>query len=48
MCAIKGDVGARHLLGEYAEQVFEVPVEDDGVLLDVDSPDALRALTGGG
>jgi molybdenum cofactor cytidylyltransferase len=47
MCDIKGDVGARHLLGEYADLTCEVPVEDDGVLLDVDSPDALRALTGG-
>ncbi len=43
---IKGDVGARHLLGEYAELVCEVPVDDDGVLLDVDSPEALRALGG--
>jgi molybdenum cofactor cytidylyltransferase len=41
---IKGDVGARHLLGEYAELVCEIPVEDDGVLVDVDSPEALRAL----
>jgi molybdenum cofactor cytidylyltransferase len=48
MRAIKGDVGARHLLGEYADVTCEVPVSDDGVLIDVDSPDALRALTGGG
>ncbi len=41
---IRGDVGARHLLGEHADQVYEVPVDDDGVLLDVDSPDALEAL----
>jgi len=47
MAAIKGDVGARHLLGEYADLVCEVPVADDGVLLDVDSPEALRALGGG-
>jgi len=44
---IKGDVGARHLLGEYAESVSEIPVTDDGVLLDVDSPAALRAIGGG-
>ena len=47
MADIKGDVGARHLLGEYAELVSEIPVADDGVLLDVDSPAALRALGGG-
>ena len=47
MAEIKGDVGARHLLGEYADLLCEVPVEDDGVLLDVDSPAALRALGGG-
>ena len=47
IAAIKGDVGARHLLGEYADLVCEVPVADDGVLLDVDSPDALRSLRAG-
>jgi molybdenum cofactor cytidylyltransferase len=47
MCDIKGDVGARHLLGEYAELVSEIPVGDDGVLVDVDSPAALRALDAG-
>ena len=44
---IAGDVGARHLLGEYAELVAEIPADDDGVLLDVDSPAALRALGAG-
>ena len=44
MSDIKGDVGARHLLGEYAELLSEIPVDDDGVLLDVDSPAALRAI----
>ena len=44
---MKGDVGARHLLGEYAELVAEIPADDDGVLLDVDSPAALRALGAG-
>jgi molybdenum cofactor cytidylyltransferase len=47
MSDIKGDVGARHLLGEYAELVFEIPADDDGVLVDVDSPAALRALRAG-
>jgi molybdenum cofactor cytidylyltransferase len=44
MREIKGDVGARHLLGEYAELLCEIPMDDDGVLLDVDSPGALRRL----
>jgi molybdenum cofactor cytidylyltransferase len=47
MSEVKGDVGARHLLGEHADQVCEIPVEDDGVLIDVDSPAALRAMRAG-
>jgi molybdenum cofactor cytidylyltransferase len=47
MSEVKGDVGARHLLGEHADLVCEIPVEDDGVLIDVDSPAALRTLRGG-
>jgi molybdenum cofactor cytidylyltransferase len=44
MTAVSGDVGARHLIGEHADDVAEVEMADDGVLLDVDSPDALSAL----
>lgn len=44
ICALKGDVGARHLIGDHAEHVCEVPMPDDGVLLDVDSPAALAEL----
>jgi molybdenum cofactor cytidylyltransferase len=47
MCAVRGDVGARHLIGEHDEAVCEVAMDHDGVLLDVDSPQALAALTGG-
>jgi molybdenum cofactor cytidylyltransferase len=47
MCAVRGDVGARHLIGEHDDAVCEVAMEHDGVLLDVDSPQALAALTGG-
>lgn len=39
---LTGDVGARALLDRYAEQVRLVPVGDDGVTLDVDTPEALR------
>jgi len=45
---IAGDVGAKHLIGRHAEAVAEVSIADDGVLIDVDSPDALAALTAGG
>jgi len=34
-------VGARHLIGLYGEQVVEVPMPDDGVLIDIDTPEAL-------
>ena len=48
MQAISGDIGARALIGDYPELVAEVPVADRGVLLDVDTPDALTALTPSG
>ena len=42
--SVAGDVGARHLIGENEEWVCEVPVEDDSVLADIDTPDALIEL----
>jgi len=47
MGAIEGDVGARHLIGENAEDVCEVEMADDGVLLDVDTAGDLEALAAG-
>ena len=44
MREIAGDVGAKHLIGRYGEAVREVAFDEDSVLLDVDSPDALAAL----
>ncbi len=44
MADVSGDVGARHIIGEHADQVCEVEMADDGVLIDVDSPEALAAL----
>jgi molybdenum cofactor cytidylyltransferase len=41
---VAGDTGAKHLIGEHADQLCEVPIEDDGVLVDIDTPDALAAL----
>jgi molybdenum cofactor cytidylyltransferase len=43
---VAGDVGGRHLLGEHAEEVVEIEMEDEGALLDIDTPAALDALTG--
>ena len=48
MRTLTGDVGARHLIGEYADVVVEVAMNDDAVLVDVDSPAALAALTARG
>jgi molybdenum cofactor cytidylyltransferase len=39
---LQGDVGARHLIGRYAEAVVEVPVAGQAALLDVDTPEALQ------
>lgn len=41
---VRGDVGGRHLIGEYAEEVCEVEMNHVGVLTDVDSPEALAEL----
>ena len=46
MADVRGDVGARHLIGEHEDRVCEVEMDDDGVLLDVDSPAALASLLG--
>ena len=44
MARVSGDTGARHLIGQNIEQVCEVPVDQDGVLDDVDTPDGLARL----
>ena len=41
MQEVRGDVGARHLIGDYADLVCEVEMHDGAVLDDVDSPDQL-------
>lgn len=38
MCAVTGDVGARHLIGENESLVYEVEFDDTGVLMDLDTP----------
>jgi len=44
LMAVEGDVGARHLIGRYAEAVAEVPVSGAAALIDVDTPEALAAV----
>ena len=39
---ISGDVGARSLLGQYREVVFEVEVSSKSVLIDIDTPKSLE------
>ncbi len=41
---IAGDVGARHLIGAYPELVAEIEMGSEGVLLDIDTPEALSAF----
>jgi molybdenum cofactor cytidylyltransferase len=44
MSELAGDVGAKHLIGEHAEVVAEVEMDDDAVLVDIDTPEALDAF----
>jgi molybdenum cofactor cytidylyltransferase len=44
LAALDGDVGARHLIASYPEAVTEVPLTGNAALVDVDTPDALRAV----
>ncbi len=41
---IQGDIGARQLIGNYAEAVIEIPVADEATLIDVDTPESLSAV----
>ncbi len=48
MGELAGDVGARHLIGAHEEAVREVEMPDSGVLLDLDTPEAVAAHKSGG
>ena len=41
---IQGDIGARHLIGNYTEAVVEIPVASEAALIDVDTPESLSAV----
>ncbi len=45
MADLGGDVGAKHLIGANEDLVVEVPLNDDAILTDVDSPQALQELS---
>jgi molybdenum cofactor cytidylyltransferase len=44
LMAVEGDVGARHLIGRYAEAVTEMPLTGTAALTDIDTPEALQAV----
>ena len=44
LMSIQGDIGARYLIGNYAEAVVEVPVSGAAALTDVDTPESLSAV----
>ena len=43
---LSGDQGARRLLDDAGDAVVEVPLDDPAIAIDVDTPEALRALAG--
>ena len=42
MLQLKGDFGAKELMGKYAELVVEVEMNDNGIVIDIDTPEALE------
>ena len=44
MRRLSGDVGARHLIGDHADAVYEIESPDHSVTIDVNTPEALDAL----
>jgi molybdenum cofactor cytidylyltransferase len=44
LASLEGDIGARQLIGRYAEAVTEVALTDIAALTDVDTPEALSKL----
>ena len=44
---LSGDVGARSVLDAHMDEVHLVPIEDPGVHVDVDTPEALAAVRAG-
>ncbi|MGH7820823.1 MAG: nucleotidyltransferase family protein, partial [Candidatus Binatia bacterium] len=43
--ALEGDVGARSVIERHAAVAHLVPVDDSGVVIDIDTPEAFRSLS---
>lgn len=46
--AVSGDVGCRAIFGDHTENILKLPVDDPGILLDIDSQDDLKNLNASG
>ncbi|MDE0309884.1 MAG: molybdopterin-binding/glycosyltransferase family 2 protein [Acidiferrobacterales bacterium] len=44
MMEVRGDVGAKHMIGDYEENVTEVAFDDPGVVSDIDTPEVYAEL----
>jgi molybdenum cofactor cytidylyltransferase len=44
LLALQGDIGARTILAEEARAIVRIPVEDPGILHDIDTPQDLQRL----
>jgi len=44
LATLEGDTGARHLIASYPEAITEVLLTGNAALIDVDTPDALKAV----
>ena len=44
LMAVDGDIGGRHLIDHHSEAVVEVPVDGNGVFLDIDTPQTLQLV----
>jgi len=42
MARIAGDVGCRAIFGHHRSEIVEVPVDDPGILVDIDTPEEYR------
>jgi molybdenum cofactor cytidylyltransferase len=47
MAALGGDRGAKALMEQFADELVEIEMADDGVLIDADTPEALARLRSG-
>ena len=44
MMEVRGDVGAKHIIGDYQQYVVEVEVDNASVVQDIDTPHAYADL----